>query len=145
MLGHAAPEVRASVPRRQDCASRALTFHQGIPVYLLLERYAVESINVVWTVWRPSKVRIYYNKIFHQETLNKKFLSILGDATLIDPVIDEYERHGGSITCIKCSPLRNLFVSSATDKEIRIYNLDEVNLYISHFNISDNHNLISWK
>lgn len=45
---------------------------------------------------------------------------------LIDPVIDEYERHDGSVTCIKCSPLRNLFVSSATDKEIRIYNLDEV-------------------
>ncbi|KAG5323219.1 WDR34 protein, partial [Acromyrmex heyeri] len=55
---------------------------------------------------------------------------IEGDATLIDPVIDEYERHGGSITCIKCSPLRNLFVSSATDKEIRIYNLDEVNFHI---------------
>lgn len=50
---------------------------------------------------------------------------IEGDSTLIDPVIDEYERHGGSVTCIKCSPLRNLFVSSATDKEIRIYNLDE--------------------
>ncbi|KAL0103686.1 hypothetical protein PUN28_017742 [Cardiocondyla obscurior] len=47
------------------------------------------------------------------------------DATLIDPVIDEYERHGGSVTSIKCSPLRNLFVSSGTDKEIRIYNLDE--------------------
>ncbi|XP_012539103.1 WD repeat-containing protein 34 isoform X1 [Monomorium pharaonis] len=51
--------------------------------------------------------------------------SIEGDPTLVDPVIDEYERHGGSVTCIKCSPLRNLFVSSATDKEIRIYNLDE--------------------
>ncbi|XP_020293566.1 WD repeat-containing protein 34-like isoform X2 [Pseudomyrmex gracilis] len=50
---------------------------------------------------------------------------IEGDATLVDPVIDEYERHGGSVTCIKCSPLRNLFVSGATDKEIRIYNLDE--------------------
>lgn len=55
----------------------------------------------------------------------------LGDATLVDPVIDEYERHGGSVTCIKCSPLRNLFVSSATDKEIRIYNLDEV--YLKYF------------
>ncbi|XP_011337802.1 WD repeat-containing protein 34 isoform X2 [Ooceraea biroi] len=42
---------------------------------------------------------------------------IEGDATLIDPVIDEYERRDGSITCIKCSPLRNLFVCSATDKE----------------------------
>ncbi|KAL6422889.1 hypothetical protein ACFW04_010427 [Cataglyphis niger] len=51
--------------------------------------------------------------------------SIEGDATLIDPVIDEYERQGGSITCIKCSPLHDLFVSSTTDKEIRIYNLDE--------------------
>ncbi|XP_024881236.1 WD repeat-containing protein 34-like [Temnothorax curvispinosus] len=50
---------------------------------------------------------------------------IEGDATLIDPVIDEYERHRGNVTCVKCSPLRNLFVSSATDNEIRIYNLDE--------------------
>ncbi|XP_011166042.1 cytoplasmic dynein 2 intermediate chain 2 [Solenopsis invicta] len=48
-----------------------------------------------------------------------------GDDTLVDPVIDEYERHGGSVTCIKCSLLHNLFVSSATDKEIRIYDLDE--------------------
>ncbi|GAB1865595.1 WD repeat-containing protein 34 [Camponotus japonicus] len=51
--------------------------------------------------------------------------SIEGDATLIDPVIDEYERRLGGITCIKCSPLHNLFVSSTTDKEIHIYNLDE--------------------
>ncbi|KAH0948373.1 hypothetical protein HN011_010971 [Eciton burchellii] len=50
---------------------------------------------------------------------------IEGDDTLVDPIIDEYERRDGSITCIKCSPLRNLFVCSATDKEIRIYNLDE--------------------
>ncbi|XP_028046456.1 WD repeat-containing protein 34 isoform X2 [Monomorium pharaonis] len=56
--------------------------------------------------------------------------SIEGDPTLVDPVIDEYERHGGSVTCIKCSPLRNLFVSSATDKEIRIYNLDEIKIII---------------
>ncbi|KYN16811.1 PREDICTED: WD repeat-containing protein 34-like [Trachymyrmex cornetzi] len=64
---------------------------------------------------------------------------IEGDATLIDPVIDEYERHGGSITCIKCSPLRNLFVSSATDKEIRIYNLDE---HVSHQNISVDNTIV---
>ncbi|XP_011137113.1 WD repeat-containing protein 34 [Harpegnathos saltator] len=51
--------------------------------------------------------------------------SIEGGPSLIDPVIDEYERHGGAVTCIKCSPSRNLFVSSAMDKEIRIYNLDE--------------------
>lgn len=59
--------------------------------------------------------------------INKIYIFFFpGDATLIDPVIDEYERHGGSITCIKCAPLRDLFVSSATDKEIRIYSLDEV-------------------
>lgn len=67
------------------------------------------------------------------------FSSILGDDTLIDPVIDEYERHGGSVTCIKCSPLRNLFVSSGTDKEIRIYNLDEVNPRLSHFSLSNHY------
>ncbi|XP_050452542.1 cytoplasmic dynein 2 intermediate chain 2-like isoform X1 [Cataglyphis hispanica] len=59
--------------------------------------------------------------------------SIEGDATLIDPVIDEYERQGGSITCIKCSSLHDLFVSSTTDKEIRIYNLDE---HVSQHTIS---------
>ncbi|KYQ52100.1 WD repeat-containing protein 34 [Trachymyrmex zeteki] len=64
---------------------------------------------------------------------------IEGDATLIDPIIDEYERHGGSITCIKCSPLRNLFVSSATDKEIRIYNLDE---HVSHQTISVDNTIV---
>lgn len=53
-----------------------------------------------------------------------------GDETLMDPVIDEYERHEGSITCIKCSPLRNLFVTAATDKEIRIYDFEEVQ--VSH-------------
>lgn len=59
------------------------------------------------------------------------FLLILGDTAVIDPVIDEYERHGSSITCIKCSPLSDLFISSATDKEIRIYNLDEVGLPVT--------------
>lgn len=44
----------------------------------------------------------------------------------MDPVIDEYERHQGSITCIKCSPIRNLFVTAGTDKEMRIYDFEEV-------------------
>lgn len=47
------------------------------------------------------------------------------DETLMDPVVDEYERHEGSITCIKCSPMRNLFVTAGTDKEIRIYHFEE--------------------
>lgn len=50
---------------------------------------------------------------------------IEGDETLMDPVIDEYERHEGSITCIKYSPIRNLFVTAGTDKEIRIYDFEE--------------------
>ncbi|KOC71025.1 WD repeat-containing protein 34 [Habropoda laboriosa] len=50
---------------------------------------------------------------------------IEGDETLMDPVIDEYERHEGSITCIKCSPIHNLFVTSSTDKELRIYDFEE--------------------
>ncbi|CAD1473974.1 unnamed protein product, partial [Heterotrigona itama] len=50
---------------------------------------------------------------------------IENDETLMDPVIDEYERHEGSITCIKCSPIRNLFVTAGTDKEIRIYDFEE--------------------
>lgn len=51
--------------------------------------------------------------------------SIEGDETLMDPVISEYEKHEGSITCIKCSPTRNLFVSTATNKEMRIYDFEK--------------------
>lgn len=58
---------------------------------------------------------------------------ILDDETLIDPVIDEYERHEGSITCIKYSPIRNLFVSASTDKEIRIYDFEEVIIFFLYF------------
>lgn len=87
------------------------------------------------TAIEGSRLVAQRNKIFHRK---QRSLSISGDSTLIDPVIDEYERHGGSVTCIKCSPLRNLFVSSATDKEIRIYNLDEVNLCTLHFGLSNN-------
>ncbi|KAG6795177.1 WD repeat-containing protein 34 [Apis mellifera caucasica] len=54
-----------------------------------------------------------------------RVVPIENDETLIDPVIDEYERHEGSITCIKYSPIRNLFVSASTDKEIRIYDFEE--------------------
>lgn len=50
---------------------------------------------------------------------------IEGDENLSDPVIDEYERHEGSITCVKCSPSRNLFVTCGTNKDIRIYDLDQ--------------------
>lgn len=50
---------------------------------------------------------------------------IEGDETLIDPVIDQYERHEGSITSVKCTPLRNLFVTASTVKEIRIYDFEQ--------------------
>nr|XP_033324896.1 WD repeat-containing protein 34-like [Megalopta genalis]XP_033324897.1 WD repeat-containing protein 34-like [Megalopta genalis] len=55
----------------------------------------------------------------------ERIAPIEGDGTLMDPVIDEYERHDGSITCIKFSPIRNLFVTSGTDKEMRIYDFEE--------------------
>ena len=51
----------------------------------------------------------------------------------MDPVIDEYERHEGSITCIKCSPIRNFFVTAGTDKEIRIYDFEEVTTFSLQF------------
>ncbi|XP_076759586.1 cytoplasmic dynein 2 intermediate chain 2 [Xylocopa sonorina] len=54
-----------------------------------------------------------------------RVVPIEGDETLIDPVIDEYDRYEGSVTCIKCSPIRNLFVAAGTDKELRIYDLEE--------------------
>lgn len=66
----------------------------------------------------------FLNFILFYES-NNQFL-ILDDETLMDPVVDEYERHEGSITCIKCSPIRNLFVTAGTDKEIRIYHFEEV-------------------
>ncbi|XP_054011783.1 cytoplasmic dynein 2 intermediate chain 2-like [Hylaeus anthracinus] len=50
---------------------------------------------------------------------------IEGDETLIDPVVDEYDRHEGSITCVKCSPTRDLFVTAGTDREMRIYDFEE--------------------
>ncbi|XP_076650747.1 cytoplasmic dynein 2 intermediate chain 2 [Halictus rubicundus] len=55
----------------------------------------------------------------------ERIAPIEGDNTLMDPVIDEYERHDGSITCIKFSPIRNLFITSGTDKEMRIYDFEE--------------------
>lgn len=51
---------------------------------------------------------------------------IEGDENTFDPVIDEYERHGGSVTSIKRSPTKNIFVTSGTDREIRIYDFDQV-------------------
>lgn len=51
----------------------------------------------------------------------------------MDPVIDEYERHEGSITCVKCSPIRNLFVTAGTDKEIRMYDFEEVTISFLQF------------
>lgn len=55
---------------------------------------------------------------------------------MIDPVVDEYERFEGSVTSIKCSPLSNIFVSTGTNMEIRIFDVDKVKkLYINHYNI----------
>jgi WD40 repeat protein len=50
----------------------------------------------------------------------------LGDENIFDPVIDEYDRHKGTVTCIKSAPTKNLFVSCASDKEVRIYDFDQV-------------------
>lgn len=51
---------------------------------------------------------------------------IEGDEAVMDPVVDEYMRHAeGGITAVKCSPTRNLFVTAATDGEIRIYDFEE--------------------
>ena len=60
-----------------------------------------------------------------EELISKKN-SFLGDESILDPVISEYNRHEGSVTSVKCSPTRNLFVTSGTDKEIRIYDFDQV-------------------
>ncbi|XP_015184133.1 PREDICTED: WD repeat-containing protein 34-like [Polistes dominula] len=50
---------------------------------------------------------------------------IEGDENLSDPVIDKYDTHEGSITCIKCSPNRNSFIACGMNKDIRIYDLDQ--------------------
>lgn len=50
---------------------------------------------------------------------------IEGDRTLVDPVVDEYERHDGTVTCINFSKIRNLFLTSSTDKEIRMYDFNQ--------------------
>ncbi|XP_076241568.1 cytoplasmic dynein 2 intermediate chain 2 [Calliopsis andreniformis] len=54
-----------------------------------------------------------------------RIVPIEGDEGLMDPVIDEYEKHEGSITSVKCSPKRNIFVTAGTDKEMRIYDFEE--------------------
>ena len=53
-------------------------------------------------------------------------ISIAGDDTILDPVVEEFDRHKGTVTCIKSAPTKNLFVSCASDKEIRIYDYDQV-------------------
>ncbi|KAK2586223.1 hypothetical protein KPH14_001481 [Odynerus spinipes] len=50
---------------------------------------------------------------------------IEGDNNLFDPVVGEYDRHEGSVTCVKCSPTRNLFITCSTSKEIRIYDFEQ--------------------
>ncbi|XP_046746326.1 cytoplasmic dynein 2 intermediate chain 2-like isoform X2 [Diprion similis] len=45
----------------------------------------------------------------------------------MDPVVDQFERHEGSITSIISSKTCDTFVTSGTDKEIRIYRLSQFN------------------
>ncbi|KAK0092810.1 hypothetical protein PV326_000551 [Microctonus aethiopoides] len=52
---------------------------------------------------------------------------IQGDDSVIDPVIDQYSRSESSITCVKCSPTKNIFISSDTNKEIRVFDIAEAN------------------
>ncbi|XP_033214253.1 WD repeat-containing protein 34-like [Belonocnema kinseyi] len=52
-------------------------------------------------------------------------VSVEGDESILDPVISEYNRYEGSVISVKCSPTRNRFVTSGTDKEIRIYDFDQ--------------------
>ncbi|XP_012261873.2 cytoplasmic dynein 2 intermediate chain 2-like isoform X1 [Athalia rosae] len=48
---------------------------------------------------------------------------IEGTIDTFDPVVNDYERHQGSITSVMFTALGDRFVTSATDKEIRIYNV----------------------
>ncbi|XP_015116948.1 WD repeat-containing protein 34 [Diachasma alloeum] len=52
-------------------------------------------------------------------------IPVQGDDTLIDPVMDEYERYEGSVTALRCSQTSNLFVSSGTNMELRVYDVDQ--------------------
>ena len=61
---------------------------------------------------------------------------------MLDPVINEYDRHDGSVTCVKCSPIQNQFVSAGTDKEIRIYSFDQVYILLTTYNIIKEHRKI---
>lgn len=55
----------------------------------------------------------------------------IGDDNIFDPVVNEYDRHKGTVTCIKSAPTQNIFVSCASDKEIRIYDFDQVHKLIN--------------
>ncbi|XP_046746327.1 cytoplasmic dynein 2 intermediate chain 2-like isoform X3 [Diprion similis] len=50
-----------------------------------------------------------------------------GSRDTMDPVVDQFERHEGSITSIISSKTCDTFVTSGTDKEIRIYRLSQFN------------------
>ncbi|XP_017886310.1 WD repeat-containing protein 34-like [Ceratina calcarata] len=59
-------------------------------------------------------------------TMDPVVPTVQGDDATVDPVIAEYERYeGGSVTCVRCSPTRSIFVAAGTDKEIRIYDFEK--------------------
>ncbi|XP_011312080.1 WD repeat-containing protein 34-like [Fopius arisanus] len=53
-------------------------------------------------------------------------IPVQGDDKLFDPVIDEYDRYEGSVTALRCSQTTNLFISSGTNMELRVYDVDQI-------------------
>ncbi|XP_057320446.1 cytoplasmic dynein 2 intermediate chain 2-like [Microplitis mediator] len=53
---------------------------------------------------------------------------VQGDESLIDPVVDEYERCNGSIVDLKCLSVQDTLITCNSNKEIRIYNITEMSI-----------------
>ncbi|KAG8034017.1 hypothetical protein G9C98_008498 [Cotesia typhae] len=93
------------------------TFEPGLSITCLDISYKNNEIFIVGTLCGG-----LYKCSFNATT------PVQGDNTLIDPVIDEYERCDGSIVDLKCLDTQDIFVVSNSNKEIRIFNVTEMTL-----------------
>lgn len=62
-------------------------------------------------------------------TCNKGGFLGINDLACFDPVFKYYEPHEGEIVSVKCCPHnKDLFLTSGTDGQIRVYVLDQVSI-----------------
>jgi len=88
-----------------------------------LEGGLVVRCSVLGATKTKSKLTI----VFTIMSIKGGFLGI-NDLPCFDPVFKYYEPHGGEIVSVQCCPHnKDLFLTSGTDGEVRIYVLNQVN------------------